>query len=71
MVTKLAYAYTEPGTNFPPYVNVNRDENGQWAVIVRSPPKSDGVCGDTAQVSLTVDQAIQLADGILNVIEGK
>lgn len=45
---KNLFAHTEPGASYPGFVSINRDENGDVVVTVRSAPKEIAgvyVCG--------------------------
>lgn len=41
------YAFTDAGPSYPQYVNICQ-EDGKVRLIVRSPAKADGTCGDSA-----------------------
>ncbi len=55
------FAYTSPGCNYPQYISVNREENGETSVIVRSAAWGDGTCGNTAAVVLSPEEFTKLA----------
>jgi hypothetical protein len=55
------YAYTAPSSNYPPYISINRTDNGGVSITVRSPAKDDGACGDSAMITLTQDEFSELA----------
>lgn len=57
------YAYTAPGCNYPEFVSVNREENGDVKLIVRGKPK-DGKCGETVSITIDGHQALLLADAL-------
>lgn len=56
---KLLFAWTPPGSNYPPYLNISTD-NGKIVITVRSPASETGECGSTSSVSLPVDMLLQL-----------
>lgn len=75
------YAYTVPGANFPAFINVKTEpsngdrsrrlalEGDDWLVItVRSEAGADGSCGPTAQIKLTRIEAMNLCQGIPEVL---
>lgn len=49
------WGFTPPGTSYPPYLNVTENEDGSFAVTVRSPAKEDGRCGDCAAITMSGD----------------
>jgi hypothetical protein len=51
MRTNLA-AYTAPGCKYPEFISINKEENGNISVTVRSPRKDDGSCGDIACIEM-------------------
>lgn len=51
MLTNLA-AYTAPGCNYPEFISINKEENGNISVTVRSPRKDDQTCGDIACIEI-------------------
>lgn len=46
------YAFTDQTPSYPPYINVTRNADGSVRVLVRSPCKEDGSCGDSACIIL-------------------
>jgi hypothetical protein len=52
---KNLFAYTSPGVNYPSFLSINT-EDGAVEIIVRSPAKADGSCGDVAGIKLTAEQ---------------
>lgn len=46
-------ACTLPGGSYPGFISINEDEDGV-EVIVRSPARPDGTCGDLARILLPV-----------------
>jgi hypothetical protein len=50
------FAYTTPGSFYPSFLSINREENGNVSVTVRSEAKEDGRCGDTAVIELSPQQ---------------
>lgn len=46
------YAFTDQTRSYPPFINVTRNADGSVRVIVRSPCKEDGSCGDSACITL-------------------
>jgi hypothetical protein len=55
---KNLFAYTAPGFA-PPFLSINA-EDGIVEVIVRSPAKDDGSCGETAGIKLSPEQFEEL-----------
>ena len=63
------YAHTASGTDYPEFISVNETDDPETiTVLVRSPRKEDGACGDTAQIALTMGQADELAGAVLRVL---
>lgn len=52
-------AYTKPGTTYPGYVNIQRDEAGAFIVTARGDPV-DGKCGETVRIAIDEDDFYQL-----------
>lgn len=50
MAQDCLFAYTPPDLVFPPYVNLSRDEAGDYVVTVRAAPEA--VVGVTASIKL-------------------
>ncbi len=46
-------AHTAPGCHYPPYVSINREENGAVSITVRSPVSPTGECGVTACMEMS------------------
>jgi len=57
---KNLYAYTVPGANYPAYLSVNEDPHGNVTITVRSTALEFGVCGPTAEITLTAKQVVAL-----------
>lgn len=55
------FAYTAPGCNYPEYISLNVDEQGNLTVTVRPEPAGDGVCPQTVSIKLTPEQVKILA----------
>lgn len=49
-------AYTAPGSDYPEFLSINKNEDSSVSITVRSHAKPGGHCGDT--VMITVDEAI-------------
>lgn len=68
---KNVYAHTAPGASYPEYISVNEtDDPNLFTVSVRSPAGDDGSCGDTAQITLTMQQMEELAGAIIRANTG-
>lgn len=39
------FAHTPPGADMPPYISINREENGNVSITVRSPKELGSGCG--------------------------
>jgi hypothetical protein len=65
---KNIFAHTDPG-NYPQYVSINREENGDISLTVRSAAWGDGTCGDTAAAVLSPDVLLKLARALLCALE--
>jgi hypothetical protein len=53
MTDKLIHAFTDPGSNFPPFVNVTRLADGSVRVIVRGAKPEDSVTQPYADMVLS------------------
>jgi hypothetical protein len=53
-------AITSPEAQFPPYISINEEKDGQISVTVRSEAK-DGTCGSTSMVVLSCEEFRQLS----------
>lgn len=63
------FAYTAPGTNYPNYMALNRNEDGSLVLDARGPATADGKCGATIQVPVPREEAKRfihaLIDGLI------
>jgi len=57
---KNLFAYTAAGVNYPPYISVNEADHGDVTITVRSVAYKMGICGPTAEITLTAEQAKEL-----------
>lgn len=61
------HAYTEPGSDYPAYISINRDEAGRLTVTVRS-------CGnggrDVTIIEITPEQLEQLVTDVIAKLNG-
>jgi len=62
---KNLYAYTVPGANYPAYLSVNGDPHGNVTITVRSTALEHGVCGPTAEITLTPEQVNTLVASLI------
>ena len=53
------FAFTDFGFA-PPFLSINRTEDGKLEIIVRNPGKEGGDCGDTAGIVLSERQELEL-----------
>jgi hypothetical protein len=53
MARRNITAHTLSGSNYPAFLSVNHEEDGQIEFTVRSSAKEDGTCGDIAVVKLS------------------
>lgn len=68
---KNIYAYTSPGAAYPQFISVNEtDDPNLFTIDVRSPAKTDGSCGESARVTLTMVQVNLMAAAMLRGITG-
>jgi hypothetical protein len=52
-VPERQWAYTPPGANYPPFVNVMENLDGSFTITVRSSIKENGSCGDIASMTMS------------------
>lgn len=70
MRTNLA-AFTSSGCGYPSYLSVNlASENNNVEITVRSPTKSDGSCGDTSCMTMSVAEFKKLFSDMLVRVAG-
>lgn len=70
-MSRNVYAHTAPGASYPEYISVNEtDDPNLFTIVVRSPAKPDGSCGDAAQITLTMAQTEELAGAIIRANTG-
>ena len=62
MANETVFAYTPPGSEYPPFVNLS-ELNGELVLTMRSPNRSGGQ--DHTLMDLPEDQALILARSIL------
>ena len=62
MPRNLAY-YTAPGSNYPAFISVNEQDDGQVEITVRSTPEADGTEG--VQASVLLDPTHPIAERFL------
>jgi len=64
MTQKLVHAFTDPGSSYPPYINVSRLADGSVRVIVRSAPGKEeaGPAGEWAVEGVTASMVLSEAD---------
>lgn len=62
---KNIFAYTASGVNYPPYISVNEANSNDVAITVRGVAFEFGVCGPTADIILTKEQAQELGRKLL------
>jgi len=55
-------AFTGVDESYPPYINVSKLDDGNYAVIVRSPAKEDGSEGNSGEIVMTPDQFANFMD---------
>lgn len=69
-MSRNVYALTKPtpAAGYPEYVSVNTSgiAGHKVSITVRSPPKADNTCGDTATIELALDEAAELARCIMD-----
>jgi hypothetical protein len=58
------FAHTDPGTNYPQYVSINKEEDGKISLTVRSAVWGDGTCGATATAVLSLETVRKLAQSL-------
>lgn len=58
------FAYTPPSMA-PPYMNVSRNDAGDYVITVRSPATPEGRCGETAAMTLPRAQTTELYRALL------
>lgn len=63
------FAYTAPGSNYPEFLSINKQDDGTITIDVRSPPSFDvmqsdhpplAVCGPAVRMPLPRDQVAAL-----------
>lgn len=54
------FAYTVPGSNYPEYISINKEDDGLVSVTVRSAVKLEGACGETSVIYLPAHVASDL-----------
>jgi hypothetical protein len=63
---KNLFAFTAPGTTYPEFISVNTEDGSNVVEItVREKAKLDGACGQTATISISRHQALELASALL------
>lgn len=60
------FAYTAPGVNYPQFISINREENGEVSITVRSAAWGDGTCGDVATAVLSLEEFRNLANQLFS-----
>ena len=65
---KNLFAHTASGANYPAYISVNEGDYGDVMITVRSGAYELGVCGPTADICLTKEQAEELGRALLSKV---
>ena len=65
------YAFTPPGAGYPPYINISRNDEGDYVVTVRGPAITHpttgfAVPGPTAQITLPPAELAAMADASMH-----
>lgn len=69
-MNKTLGAFTPPGADYPPYVNLS-EKDGAVVVTVREARRYNGDCGQTVSMALPRDEAITLLREALSNLEGE
>jgi len=62
---KNIYAHTFMDPCFPAFISINKLDEGDVEVIVRSKAKQDGSCGDTSSIKLVQKDVIDLVNALM------
>jgi hypothetical protein len=61
------FAHTSPGCFQPEYISINREEDGQVTITVRNRRKENFDCGETAEITLSIEEARKLKEALCNL----
>lgn len=54
------FAHTEPGSNYPAFISVNKTDSDTVEVTIRAKAKEDGSCGDTSSITQSMEKYANL-----------